>query len=170
MRTKILITLIVLGCSVTSVQATDVTLNVEIPRLQVAEYHRPYIAAWLRQKETGTITNLALWYQIDEKGEGETWLKDLRQWWRRSGRSLTMPVDGFTGATRAPGAHQVDLSSQLKALPQGEYTLYVEASREVGGREMLEVPFSWPVTEALNTEVSGETELGKVSFSLVPIP
>lgn len=154
--------------SLTGAHAGEATLNVEIPRLQVAEYHRPYVAAWVREDNTGEVTNLALWYQMDDKGEGEKWLKDLRQWWRRSGRSLTMPVDGFTGATRAPGSHSVDVSHFMTELAEGEYTLYVEASREVGGRELLTLPFTWPVEETTTLDAQGETELGSVAFELCP--
>src|SRR3990167_4840898 len=35
----------------TPVLAADVQLEVEIPRLQVAEYHRPYVAIWLEQPD-----------------------------------------------------------------------------------------------------------------------
>lgn len=150
------------------VQAEEATLSVEIPRLQVAEYHRPYVAAWVRENDTGEVTNLALWYQVDDKGEGEKWLKDLRQWWRRSGRTLSMPADGFTGATRAPGAHSMNVREQLADLASGDYTLYVEASREVGGRELLTLAFSWPVAEAQTLEARGDSELGTVAFELRP--
>ncbi len=52
--------------------------------------------------------------------EGTKWLKDMRQWWRKSGRELQMPVDGLSGATRAPGEHQLsfaDGKSPLDKLP-----------------------------------------------------
>lgn len=154
--------------SLTAAQAGEATLSVEIPRLQVAEYHRPYVAAWVREDTTGALTNLALWYQMDDKNEGEKWLKDLRQWWRRSGRTLTMPVDGFSGATKAPGSHSADVSEQLADLPRGQYTLYVEASREVGGRELLTLPFAWPAAEPASVEAQGESELGAVTFEFQP--
>ena len=35
------------------------------------------------------------------------WLADLRQWWRRSGRDQTFPIDGVTGPTKPVGTHQV---------------------------------------------------------------
>jgi hypothetical protein len=33
------------------VLAAEIQLEVEIPRLQVAEYHRPYVAIWLEQPD-----------------------------------------------------------------------------------------------------------------------
>lgn len=165
---RALCALLLTGSGAIAAQAGDATLSVEIPRLQVAEYHRPYVAAWVRENSSGEVTNLALWYQMDDKGEGEKWLKDLRQWWRRSGRSLSLPADGFTGATRAPGGHSVDVSESLADLAPGDYTLHVEASREVGGRELLTLAFTWPVTEAQNLEARGDSELGAVAFELKP--
>ncbi len=158
--------LLVAGAVVAFAHASEATLAVEIPRLQVAEYHRPYVSAWVREDKTGEVTNLALWYQLDDKREGEEWLKDLRQWWRRSGRTLDLPIDSFTGATRAPGTHTIDLGERMTKLPPGKYTLYVEAVREVGGRELLTFPFSWPVTKPLTIEKQGDSELGEVELRL----
>lgn len=148
--------------------AVEAKLTVEIPRLQVAEYHRPYVAVWVRDEASGAVTNLIVWYQMDDKGEGEKWLKDLRQWWRRSGRTLTMPVDAFSGATRRPGTHVSDVSAQMATLSPGEYTLYVEASREVGGRELLTLDFTWPTTKPLVLKTQGDSELGAIGFDVQP--
>ena len=98
--------------------------------------------------------------------EGTKWLRDVRQWWRVSGRSLTFPANGITGATRAPGAHKVVFSrAQLGAGAPGQYTLVIEAAREVGGRELLRIPFSWPTKAGAGGRAAGKTELGAVSVS-----
>ncbi len=151
--------------------AQQLEVAVEIPRLQVAEYHRPYVAIWIEPQGGGDINDLAVWYDTALKDrEGEKWLKDMRQWWRRSGRALTMPVDGVSGATRPPGGHTLKVDSQkLKSLVAGEYRLMIEAAREVGGREMLTIPFVWPPTQLQTLEANGEHELGKVSLQLVPV-
>ncbi|WP_439134248.1 DUF2271 domain-containing protein [Pseudomaricurvus sp.] len=148
--------------------AADLSLSIEIPTLNVAEYHRPYVAAWVQNQETKAITNLAVWYQLDKAGEGNKWLKDMRQWWRRSGRNIDMPADGFTGATRPPGTHQVELNQVTEDLPAGQYRLYVEAAREVGGRELLKASFDWPADQARVFEVQGKTELGLVTLTVSP--
>lgn len=151
-----------------SSNAEDMSLSIEIPSLNVAEYHRPYVAAWVQNLDTKAITNLAVWYQLDKAGEGNKWLKDMRQWWRRSGRNIDMPADGFTGATRPPGVHQVELKHIADSLPAGSYRLYVEAAREVGGRELLNVEFNWPAEKAQIFEAQGETELGLVTIKVAP--
>lgn len=142
----------------------DVTVT--IPRLKVAEYHRPYVAIWV-EKEGAPAKTVAVWYDYDMKnGEGTKWLRDVRQWWRVSGRSMTFPANGVTGATRAPGTHKVSFSrAQLGATAPGQYTLVIEAAREVGGRELLRIPFTWPAKAGAGGRAAGTSELGAVSIS-----
>lgn len=150
--------------------AADLEIEVEIPQLKVAEYHKPYVAFWL-EAEGQKPTNLAVWYDLKLKNEeGQKWLKDLRQWWRKSGRELKVPIDGMTSATRAPGKHKLSYSGKAAALqiPPGEYRLMVEASREVGGREILSLPFSWPPKKHEQIQAQGKSELGSVSLELKP--
>ena len=147
-------------------------LTIEIPQLGVAEYHRPYVAAWIEKPDRSVAANLSVWYDIAMKdGEGATWLKDIRQWWRKSGRSLKMPVDGVSGPTRPVGTHTVTIPGKVATLPplaEGEYNLVVEASREVGGREMLRVPFKWDGKTAVDISAQGKSELGKVRLAIQP--
>lgn len=169
---RVAITIGLSGVIAAPALAADLDLKVEIPRLSVAEYHRPYVAIWLERPDNSLAANLAVWYDVNlRNNEGTKWLKDLRQWWRRTGRELTMPVDGLTSATRAPGRHSLSFagaSKPLADLPPGEYQLVVEAAREVGGRELLRVPLQWPPKEAINLTAKGEHELGPISVELKP--
>ena len=146
--------------------AQTLNLSVTIPRLSVAEYHRPYVAIWI-EKEGAAARSLSVWYDYDMKnGEGTKWLRDVRQWWRAAGRSMAFPANGITGATRAPGAHKISFSrAQLGATAPGQYVLVVEAAREVGGRELLRIPFSWPAKAGAGGRAAGKTELGAVSVA-----
>ncbi|MAK59713.1 MAG: hypothetical protein CMK09_01920 [Ponticaulis sp.] len=173
MRAKLSIT--ALGLLTGAAHAQTMDVGIEVPRMSVAEYHRPYIAVWISHPDQKVAANLSVWYQLEAgpEGEGETWLKDMRQWWRRTGRTLDMPVDGVSTATRAPGQYTLTFTSDdpgLKGLKPGEYILHVEASREVGGRELISIPFEW--SEDVSTEISetGETELGEIRLSLSPNP
>ena len=152
--------------------AAGLDVTVEIPRLDVAEYHRPYIAVWIERPDHSVTANLAVWYDDDMAGdEGTKWLKDMRQWWRRSGRGLSMPVDGVSGATRPVGQHQLRFeagAAPLGQLAAGQYELVVEAAREVGGREVVRVPFQWPATTPRQAEATGSSELGKVRLAVRP--
>jgi hypothetical protein len=154
------------------VHAAELGVKLEIPRLQVAEYHRPYTAVWVERADQGFAANLAVWYDLKKKdNEGTKWLKDVRQWWRKSGRELQMPVDGLSGATRAPGEHALVFNasqSALDKLPAGDYAVVVEAAREGGGRELVRVPFQWPPKAAQTAKAKGEHELGNVSVEVKP--
>lgn len=152
--------------------AADLDLSIEIPKLNVAEYHRPYVAVWIEGANQKFVNNLAVWYDLKLKdGEGTKWLKDMRQWWRKSGRDIDMPVDGLSTATRAPGEQKLsfsDAKSPLRDLPAGDYQLIVEATREVGGRELLKLPFQWPPKAAQTASAKGERELGTLRLEARP--
>jgi hypothetical protein len=152
--------------------AADLNVKIDIPQIKTAEYHKPYVAIWLEKPDQTFVGNLAVLYDLKKKDNaGEKWLKDMRQWWRKSGRELQMPVDGVSGATRAPGEHSFGFSqgkSPLGKLPAGEYRLVVEASREAGGREVVKVPFAWPPKSAKTTSDQGQEELGKVVVQVKP--
>lgn len=148
-----------------SAAVAEVNLTVTLPRLNVAEYHAPYVAVWI-ENDRRQATQVAVWYDVAlANGEGQEWLKDMRQWWRRGGRALSMPVDGITGATKGPGEHTIStqLSNALAELPAGKYTIMVEAAREVGGREVLRLPIELPLNNAnLPVVVEGQNELESI--------
>jgi hypothetical protein len=152
--------LVLLG-GVIAAPAAAGTVTVTVPRLSVAEYHRPYVAVWLEPVGGGAARTVAVWYDTKKQGNepGTKWLADLRTWWRKGGRSLNMPADGVSGATRAPGQYTLALPADLKP---GAYTLNVEAARETGGRELVTVPLMVPAGQARG---SGKEELGAVVAS-----
>lgn len=162
---------LITGVSGTATGA-ELSLKVEVPRLNVSEYHRPYVAAWLERADSSVAANLLVWYDVKKRdNEGTKWLKDMRQWWRRAGRELQLPADGVSGATRVVGEHQVSFvgdNSPLAKLPAGEYKLYIEATREHGGREVLSVPIQWPPKAAQSAKAQGSSELGAVTVELKP--
>lgn len=151
--------------------AGGLELSIEIPKLNVAEYHRPYVAIWIEDANGKVATNLSVWYDVALKDrEGEKWLKDIRQWWRRTGRELTLPVDGVSGPTRPPGVAKVNYGADnkaLQALQPGDYKLVIEASREVGGRELVEIPFQWAAGAEAEHAAAGKSELGAVRLKIV---
>jgi hypothetical protein len=151
--------------------AAGLELTVEIPRLNVNEYHRPYVAIWIETPDGKVAANLSVWYSVALKDEeGEKWLKDIRQWWRRTGRGLDMPMDGVSSPTKPPGVNKVEFKADkgpLASLAPGDYKLIVEASREVGGKELVEIPFKWaPGTESSGA-AKGKEELGSVTLKVV---
>lgn len=165
---------ILLGTALFASQAlaADLAVKVEVPQLNVAEYHRPYLALWLEHGDQSFAANLAVWYDVKKKDNGGAkWLKDLRQWWRKSGRELQLPIDGMTSATRAPGEHALTFpaaKATVDKLAAGDYQLVIEATREGGGRELVRIPFQWPPKAAQNLSTKGKEELGNVTLQLKP--
>lgn len=155
------------GAAATPATAQTINLTVTIPRLTVAEYHRPYVAIWI-EKEGAAPRTLSVWYDVDKaKGEGTKWLRDVRQWWRASGRTMSFPADGVSGATRAPGPQKIAFAAgkgPIGQLAPGNYMLLVEAAREVGGREVVRLPFAWPPRPGTVVRAAGSTELGAVTI------
>lgn len=171
--------LLVLLAAALPLSAATGDVSVEIPRLQVSEYHRPYVAVWIERPDRSVAAHLAAWYQQDASTDnqsgksepGTRWLADLRQWWRRTGRELDLPVDGVSGATRPVGQHRLRFGNGealATDLEPGAYRLVVEAAREVGGRELLAIGFDWPPAARRHLAVQGEHELGAITLDLDP--
>ncbi len=66
-----------------------------------------------------------------------------------------------------PGGKYVLLQVNHSAAA-GDYRLMVEAVREVGGRELLSLDFSWPATGPAHAQVQGEHELGLITLDITP--
>lgn len=159
MKSKVLPAVPLLVAGTIATPATAATVSVTLPRIDVAEYHKPYVAGWLEPADGGPARTVFVWYDLKKTGReaGTKWLVDLRSWWRKGGRSLKLPADGVSGATRAPGTYQIPLPANL---PAGQYVLKVEAARESGGRELVSVPITVP---GKGGSASGKAELGAVT-------
>jgi hypothetical protein len=150
--------------------AADLSVKFELPQLNVAEYHKPYVAMWIEKADGAVASTLAVLYDVKKKDNaGEKWVKDMRTWWRKAGREAKLPIDGVSGATRAPGAHTLSFGNArtgIDKLPAGDYKLVVEAAREAGGRELVRVPFTLPAKGKVAASANGKEELGAVSIHL----
>lgn len=141
-------------------QATEAEITVQIPEIETAQYYRPYVAVWVENAEQQSVKLIALWRKEPD------WLKDIRRFWRKIGRSEPALVDAMTGATRTPGKHRLTWDGkddQGNALAAGSYTLYVEASREQGGRSLQKIDFKLDGTPYQLTAAAAE-ELGELLF------
>lgn len=138
------------------------TLEIEVPRLDVSPYHRPYVAVWLETPDRQGVHTLEIWYEQD------TWLKDLRQWWRKLGRADSARYDGVTGATRKPGRYRLTWDgrdAEGRVVPAGDYVLLIEAAREEGGRDLLRQAVTLG-DQAQHFQLKGQGELGSVDIHI----
>jgi hypothetical protein len=148
----------------------DLTVKFELPQLNVAEYHKPYVAIWIERADQSVVNTLAVLYDVKKRDNaGTKWVKDLRTWWRKAGRDVTLPMDGVSGATRTAGVQTLTFPAAragLDKLPAGDYRLVIEAAREAGGRELVRVPFTWQPKSTVAAAFAGKEELGAVSLSI----
>jgi len=155
MKKAHLLVALLIGClfsPLSFAKAPNLTVEFTLPELDVSPYHRPYVALWLETPERKHVTTIALWV---EKAE---WFKDLRQWWRKAGRSNDS-FDGVTGATKRPGTYTIEWHGKdLKGNPvkPGSYLLNVEVVREEGGRDYTRVEID--LTKDGKVTIKGEKE------------
>ena len=105
-------------------------------------YRRPYVAAWLTDKDGFPVRTVLLWVQQDAKGR--RWVPDLRKW-NADDRIRGIVddkdlVDALSGPTRSTGNHKVGwdgLDDNGEPLQPGTYTLHVEAAREHGTYQII---------------------------------
>lgn len=138
----------------TTAQAQTPQLEIELtlPDLDVQPYHRPYVAVWLETPKRKHVTTLALWVQKAE------WFKDLRQWWRKAGKT-DINFDGISGATKRAGTYTIDWQGKDldgNAVKPGKYLLNIEVVREEGGRDYSRVELD--LSQAGKVTIEGKKE------------
>ena len=162
---------LVVAASASAASAGQLTVDIQLPQQSVAEYHKPYVAGWIEDSTGQAKATVFVWYDVKKRdGGGLKYLKELRTWWRKAGRDLSLPADGVSGATRAPGRQTVtvDTSVALKGLPAGQYSLVVEASREAGGHDLVKLPLSYAPAKPVTVSGKGDGELGTVTAAYKP--
>ncbi len=108
----------------------QVTVGVELPELGggARRYRRPYVAVWVEGADGKPVRTLGVW------GNAPKYLRDLTDWWK-IGKGDAALVKAVTRATRGPGKYTLTWDGKDDkgdALPQGKYTVRVEAHREHG--------------------------------------
>jgi len=134
-------------------------IQMELPKLKVNPYHKPYVAIWLETLERKYVTTIKLLADDPE------WHKDLRQWWRKVSRE-NINIDGVTGATKRPGLVTVNWlgNNELQQpIPAGEYFINIEVAREEGGRDYVRKK----ITLGKDTQllIQGKTEFGNININ-----
>jgi thiamine biosynthesis lipoprotein ApbE len=106
----------------------QVTVGVELPKIDAKRYRRPYVAVWVEDGKGKAVRTLGVW------GNAPKYLKDLNDWWK-IGKDDQDLVKAVARATRGPGKYDLvwdGKDDKGGALPQGTYTVRVEVHREFG--------------------------------------
>jgi hypothetical protein len=152
-----------LFCCGSALAQAELEVQVELPKIDTGTYHRPYVAVWIENEQQQPVRLVEAWLEKPD------WIKDLRRFWRKLGRSEPQLVDARTGATKGPGSYKVrwdGKDEQGKAVAAGTYVLFVEAAREQGGRNLAKQAFKWDGS-AVQIEIKASKELGKIQLTSV---
>ena len=145
----------------------ELAVSFEISRVEGGRYQRPYVAAWIEDKDGFPVRTLLLWLLQSEKGQ--RWIPDLRRWHRGDQmRRLTEDKDlvaTVSGATRNPGKYNLlwdGKDDHGDVLKPGTYTFYLESAREHGTYQLVKHEFtvggnSFAVVLKDNEELKGVT-------------
>jgi len=157
-----LATALVAGTLLTSAQAAEnLQISLELPTQQQGPYLRPYVAVCIEDSAEQPVKLIELWREKPD------WIKDLRRFWRKIGRSDQALVDARTGATKGPGKYQLSWQGDDdagNAVATGQYLLVVEAAREHGGRNLVKQAFPWDGS-AVDIQVKAGSEIGAIQLS-----
>ena len=159
---KYLVTALLFCCG-SALAQQQLEIQVELPKIETGTYHRPYVAVWIENEQQQPVRLVEAWLEKPD------WIKDLRRFWRKLGRSEPQLVDAKTGATKGPGSYKVrwdGKDEQGKAVAAGNYVLFVEAAREQGGRNLAKQAFTWDGS-AVQIEIKASKELGKIQLTSV---
>ncbi|MDC5804917.1 DUF2271 domain-containing protein [Vibrio europaeus] len=140
--------------------SAQLDVKFQLPKIDAPMYARPYVAVWIENDQRQVVKTIQLWVGQDE------WLKDLRSWWRKSGR-YNQSIDGLSSATKPAGQYRFswdgkDDSGQF--VEQGNYTFFAEVVREHGGRSLLRQKIALG-SKATQYTLKPTAETGSVSLN-----
>ena len=116
----------------------ELTVTLELARLDGGRARRPYLAAWIEDKDKFPLRTFGLWF------DKTRWLPELRAWNRddrmrvmAEGTDITASV---ASATRPPGKYTLKWDGKDNAgklVKPGKYTVCIEVTREHGGYQIM---------------------------------
>ncbi|MBV1887006.1 MAG: DUF2271 domain-containing protein, partial [Parvibaculaceae bacterium] len=144
----------------------DFTFKVElkIPDHDVANYERPYVAAWISDKDRNLVKILLL------AGSSPRWMEENYYWQRRVGRKAGSLIDAISEPTRKPGDYTLTWDGfdyEGTAVPAAPYILNIEASREHGDHQLERVEIEFGDDPFAKTLPTG-AELGTIQVRYGP--
>jgi thiamine biosynthesis lipoprotein ApbE len=142
----------------------ELTINFELARVDGMRARRPYVAAWIEDKDKFPVRTLALWI------EKQRWLPELRAWFHddrvramAEGNNL---IGSVSSATRSPGKYTVKWDGKDNAgkpVKAGKYTVCIEAAREHGTYQIYRQEMDFDGTPK-QIPLQGGTEIASASL------
>jgi FAD:protein FMN transferase len=151
----------------------ELVVNFEInqPQSERGRYRRPYVAAWVEDKDGAPVRTLALW--VSQGGAGPfQWLPDLKRWYKQDeARKRLDKKDIFftiSRPTRQPGKYKLiwdGKDDHGKQRGAGRYVIFIEAAREHGTYQSMRLETNLadkPITEDIKGNV--EIKSAKIEY------
>lgn len=141
----------------------SIGLDLKQPAAGRKKPKRPYVAVWVEDAAGKRVRTITVW------GRERKYLPELRAWWKEA-KADTAWAATVTRATRGAGQHRIawdGLDDHGKALPQGTYTVVIEANREHGGYAIKRGTIDCAKTPA-NGTIPASTEFGESRLSYGP--
>ncbi|WP_410210789.1 DUF2271 domain-containing protein [Aquirhabdus sp.] len=134
-------------------------LDYDIPKIESSNYKAPYVVIWVTNADRKLVRTLHVW------GSKEKWIDSNYIWWKRYGRT-TSNLDTIAKPSRAPGHYTAiwdgkDDAGQL--VPQGKYTVHIEAAREHGAHSYQTFDLD-AAPKASNKSLPAKDELGDLKL------
>jgi thiamine biosynthesis lipoprotein len=142
----------------------ELTVHLEVARIDGYRVRRPYVAVWIEDQDKFPVKTIALWMEKAKYlNEMRAWYKDDRLRSMAEGSDITRSV---SGATRPPGKYTVKWDGKDNAgkmVKAGKYTVFVEATREHGGYQLMHEELDFTGTPK-QVELHGGEELTSASL------
>jgi hypothetical protein len=144
-----------------------------LSRPEGGRYRRPYVAVWLEDQDGFPVKTAALWLQTEQPGP--RWHRDLTRWYRNDRmRKLAENadlIDSVSGPTRGPGDYSAyfdGTDNSGKSLPEGKYTLCIEAAREHGTYQLIKENLELSDKVIGKKQLKGNVEVRSACYWFTP--
>lgn len=146
-------------------QATDFEAAIELELAQFeGRFRRPFVAVWVEDKKKESVRTLAVWYNKPR------WLPDLKRWFNKN-QDIAQDfqrIGSISSATRSAGKYTLvwdGLNDVGTPVPEGRYTIYIEAAREHGTYQLIKQEIDWN-KKPQHLSLEGGVEVTSASIDL----
>lgn len=139
-----------------------VKIDYTIPEMNGGRRSRPpYVTVWITNEAGEPVRTLAFY------ANKPRYMSELYVFWEKIGGANYGLVNAVTRPTRPPGAYSLEWDGKDdsgRAVPQGRYTVNIEAAREHGGHSLQRIDLELGSAPAAG-EAAGQQELGPAHVS-----
>ena len=140
----------------------ELVVSLQLATVEGVRIHRPFVAVWVIDAYKKPVKQLAVWY-----GKSR-WLTELSSWhyaYYQDFSAGNSSIMSTTSATRPPGKYTLrwdGRDDKGNLLPQGSYTVYMEAAREQGTHQLMSKEII--IQKPQHIDMAGGTEIAAASL------